>query len=71
MPRHKLLPQLDFKAAGDGAVYDTPWLQPVYRNEVVNIHGNLSPLVNMPVAYVVTEEGHVVPRSGEPAGWRV
>lgn len=28
-------------------------------------------VVDMPVAYVVTEEGHVVTRSGEPAGWRV
>jgi hypothetical protein len=24
-------------------VYGAPWLQPVYRSEVVNIHGKLSP----------------------------
>jgi hypothetical protein len=28
-------------------------------------------VVSMPVAYVVTEEGHVLTRSGEPAGWGV
>lgn len=28
-------------------------------------------VVDMPVAYVVTEEGHVLTRSGELAGWRV
>lgn len=28
-------------------------------------------VVDMPVVYVVTEEGHVVTRSGEPTGWRL
>ena len=28
-------------------------------------------VVNMPIAYVVTEEGHIVARSGEPTGRRV
>jgi hypothetical protein len=28
-------------------------------------------VVNMPVAYVVTEKGHVATRSGEPTGWRI
>ena len=28
-------------------------------------------VVNMPVAFVVTEEGHVLTRTGEPTGWRV
>ena len=28
-------------------------------------------VTNMPVAYVITEEGHVLTRSGEPTGWRV
>ena len=28
-------------------------------------------VVNMPVAFVVTEEGHLFKRTGEPTGWRV
>lgn len=28
-------------------------------------------VVDMPIAYVVTDKGHLVTRSGEPTGWRV
>jgi hypothetical protein len=28
-------------------------------------------VVNVPVAYVVTEEGHLATRSGGPTGWRI
>ena len=28
-------------------------------------------VANMPVAYVITEEGHILTRSGGPKGWRI